>query len=121
MPTTGSYSFKLAAKAVKGVVENDSDIAVGEWAWVDRTTEWEEAGVKHTKRHLMIYARDPDCRELCTLWRRFGDSEAHGHDIDAHGNISPSVLHTWPYGDPPQERCGFHTQPTKLLGFVDLR
>jgi len=41
--------------------------------------------------------------------------------FDAQGNVTPSVFHQWPYGDPPRERCGFHTQPTKLLDFVDIR
>lgn len=121
MPTTGSYEFKLAAKAVNGIIADESEIAVGEWAWIDRTVDWTEDGVKHEKRHLLIYARDPDCKELCTLWRRLSGDQEHGHTIDAQGNISPSVLHHWPYGDPQQERCGFHTQPTRLLGFVDLR
>jgi hypothetical protein len=31
------------------------------------------------------------------------------------------VLHHWPYGDPPVERCGFHSIPTQLLDFVDIR
>jgi hypothetical protein len=121
MPTTGAYSFKRAAKAnSKGVVADEKDIAVGEWAWICRTVDWEDAGEKKEKHYLLIYLRDPDCCELATLWRRFG-TEIHGHDIDSQGNVHPSVLHNWPYGDPPVERCGFHTQPTKLLDFVDLR
>lgn len=121
MPTEGAYSFKLAAKAVNGLIVDENDIDVGEWAWIDRTLDWEEAGEKKSRRHLLIYARDPDCKTLCTLWRRFGDTLPVGHEIDLHGNVTPSVKHEWPYGDPPVERCGFHTQPTTLLGFIDLR
>lgn len=121
MTVNGAFEFRLAAKAVGGVVADENDIAVGEWAWIDRTTEWEEASVKQRKRYLLIYLRDPDCKTLCTLWRRFGDGAPQGHEIDAKGNVTPSVLHNWPYGDPPVERCGFHSQPTKLLNFVDLR
>ncbi len=121
MPINGAYDFKRAAKAINGVVYSENDIAVGEWAWIDRTLELEDDGVKSKKRYLMIYLRDPDCKTLCTLWRRFGDSTPHGHDIDGAGNVHPSVLHNWPYGDPPMERCGFHSMPTKLLDFVDLR
>jgi hypothetical protein len=121
MPTTGSYSFRRAAKAgPDGVVADENDIAVGEWAWIQFEIECDEGGLKTTKKYLLIYLRDPDCKTLCTLWRRFGEVSV-GHDIDGQGNVSPSVLHNWPYGDPPTERCGFHTQPTKLLGFVDKR
>jgi len=121
MPVNGPYDFKRAVKAdARGVVQKDEDIGVGEWAWIDRTLDWSDGDVEHKKRVLMIYLRDPDCKTLCTVWRKFGD-EVHGHDLDAAGNISPSVLHQWPYGDPPQERCGFHSMPTKLLDFVDLR
>lgn len=122
MPVNGPYNFKRAAKAnAQGVVLKDEDIGVGEWAWIDRTQEWEDAGAKQSKRHLLIYLRDPDCKELCTVWRRFGDGKPQGHDIDGQGNVTPSVLHNWPFGDPPQERCGFHSIPTKLLDFVDIR
>lgn len=118
MPTGGAYDFKLAAKAVNGVVSDESDIAVGEWAWIDRTADYGSSAPEGV-RWLMIYARDPDCKMLVTLWRRRGTSEANGHTIDSQGNISPSVLHTWPVEG--KEACGFHTQPTRLLGFVDLR
>lgn len=122
MPVNGPYDFRLAVKAVGGLISNENDIAVGEWAWIDRTTDFEDQGVPQTKRYLLIYARDPDCKTLCTVWRRFGDSgEPHGHQIDGHGNVTPSLLHNWPYGDPPSEKCGFHSYPTRLLGFVDLR
>lgn len=121
MPTAGSYQFKLAPKAVDGVIKDENDILPGEWAWIDRTADYEVAGVKESTRWLMIYACCPDCQQPLTLWRRRGEKEAKGHDIDKNGNIHPSVLHSWMYGDPPVEKCGFHTQPTKLLGFVDLR
>jgi len=121
MPTTGSYSFRRAAKADStGVIENENDIGVGEWAWIRRPIKWTQDGVDLEKLWLLIYLRDPDCKTLCTLWRRLG-TEVHGHDIDGQGNVHPSVLHNWPYGDPPAERCGFHSMPTKLLDFVDLR
>lgn len=122
MPTTGSYSFKRAAKAgPDGVVSDENDIAVGEWAWIRMDLDGDnQDGTKWKKDYLLIYIRDPDCKMLATLWRRFGEVSV-GHDIDAQGNVHPSVLHQWPYGDPPFERCGFHTQPTKLLDFVDLR
>ena len=115
MPTTGYYEFKRAAKAVNGLIADENEIAVGEWAWVDYSERVGGGG-----RYLLILLRDPDCKTLCTLWRGFKD-QVHGHDIDAGGNVSPSILHNWPYGDPPKENCGFHTQPTKLLDFVDLR
>lgn len=121
MPTDGPYQFKRAAKSVDGVVADENDIAVGEWAWIDRTTELEQDGAKAAKRTILIYLRDPDCKTLCTLWYRFGDGKPIGHDIDGQGNVWPSVHHKWPYGDPPVEQCGFHTHPTKLLDFVDLR
>jgi hypothetical protein len=122
MPINGPYNFKRAAKGdARGVVADEKDIAVGEWAWIDRSPEWVEAGVTRTQRYLLIYLRDPDCKELCTLWRRFGEGKVDGHEIDGQGNVSPSILHQWPFGDPPQERCGFHSMPTKLLDFVDLR
>jgi hypothetical protein len=119
MPTTGSYEFKVAPAAVDGLIQDENHIGKGEWAWIDRTAEFENAGVKDTCRWLMIYARCPDCGFLCTVYRKRGAGEAKGHDIDATGNISPSVLHTWQVDG--VEQCGFHTQPTKLLGFVDRR
>jgi hypothetical protein len=105
----------MADKSVNGLVSDEKDIAVGEWAWIDRT---EELG--GDKRRLFLYLRDPDCKTLATLYFQEGDV-SHGHTIDVAGNVMPSVHHRWPYGNPPQERCGFHTQPTKLLDFVDLR
>lgn len=110
MPTTGAYEFKRAVKSVDGVVLIENDIAVGEWAWFDRGAE-EERG----KRYILLI-RDPDCKIQATLW-----FQGKGHAIDAQGNVSPSVAHSWKYGDPPVEKCGFHTQPTKLLDFVDHR
>lgn len=119
MPTTGYYEFKLAPRAKGGLIEDENDILVGEWAWIDRTADYEGPDFKGTVRWLMIYARCPDCKELCTLYRRRGTGEAKGHNIDSQGNITPSVLHTFIYQG--VEKCGFHTQPTKLLGFMDLR
>lgn len=119
MPRSGAYEFKLAAKAVDGLIKNEFELARGEWAWIDRTAEYVAAGVAEKCRWLMIYACCPDCGNALTLYRRRGAGEPKGHDIDAQGNISPSVLHTWKMND--VEQCGFHTQPTKLLGFVDRR
>lgn len=113
MPTAGPYEFKLASAAGQGgVVDNENVIWRGEWAWVDR----QHAGAR---RWLAIYVRCPDCGTLATLWRRYGDaSDQHGHQIDGQGGISPSVGCPDIPGRVP---CGFHTQPTKLLGFVDRR
>lgn len=119
MPTTGSYQFKLAVASKDGLVEDGHLLQKGEWAWVDRTADYEAGGVKETCRWLMIYACCPDCGNALTLYRKRGVKEPVGHDIDAAGNVSPSVLHTWQVNG--VEQCGFHTQPTKLLGFVDLR
>lgn len=110
MPTVGAYEFKLAAKAVNGVVQCETDISPGEWAWHDRGADEEP------KRRYILLICDPDCRTQATLW-----FQGKGHTIDAQGNVSPSVYHKWPYGDPPVEQCGFHTQPTKLFGFIDKR
>jgi hypothetical protein len=146
MPTTGSYSFNLAPAAVGGVVQHEDQIPVGCWAWIDRTADYEASGVKGAVRWLMIYARCPDCTYLSTLYRRRsvaepvghdigkdgngnpsalhtwqvdGATEPVGHDIDKGGNVNPSVLHTWQVDG--VEQCGFHTQPTRLLDFMDLR
>lgn len=119
MPTTGYYEFKLAAEAKGGVIEDECDMLPGEWAWIDRTTDYEGPDYKGKVRWLMIYACCPDCKLPLTLYRRRGDGEPKGHDIDSQGNISPSVLHSWVCEG--VEKCGFHTMPTKLLGFVDLR
>jgi hypothetical protein len=116
VPTLGAYEFRRAlAASPNGVVEDENQIQVGEWAWLDRTAE-----LGGDKRRLFIYIRDPDCRTLATLFFQDGDT-GRGHAIDKEGNVTPSVYHKWPYGDPPQERCGFHTSPTRLLGFIDLR
>ena len=45
MPTQGSYEFKLAAKAVDGLIKDAFLLERGEWAWVDRTAEYVAAGV----------------------------------------------------------------------------
>jgi len=107
MPRTGAYEFKLAAGARNGTVQEDSEIAPGCWAWVDRTS---------TARWLILYVRCPDCGCLGTLWFQRGDKNGRGHDIDSAGNVNPSVQETCQHTE-----CGFHTQPTKLLGFVELR
>lgn len=119
MPTTGAYEFKLATIAKGGLVV-DEDVHLiprGEWAWIDRTAEFEAAGIPG--KCLMIYAMCPDCGQLMTLYRKRGEGQAAGHKIDSQGNVHPSVLHTWNIAG--VEQCGFHTQPTRLLGFVDLR
>ena len=108
MPTTGAYEFKLAVDAHEGVISDENKIQRGEWAWIDRTQE--AAG---SRRWLMVYARCPDCGLLATVWR-LGSSAGHSHELDATGLLTPSV-------QCPHEPCGFHTQPTKLSGFVDLR
>lgn len=118
MPINGPYDFKRAAKAApNGLIIDENDIDVGEWAWVDYT---DRVASEVGKKYLLILIRDPDCKTPATVWRRFGD-EVHGHDIDSQGNVKPSILHNWRYGDPPVERCGFHSYPTRLLDFVDIR
>ena len=108
MPTTGAYEFKLApAAGAGGVIDDDNRIAKGEWAWIERVPEGA------SPRWLSIHIRCSDCGVLSTLWRAYG-ADQHGHKIDAQGNVSPSV-------GCPHKPCGFHTQPTKLLGFVDRR
>lgn len=109
MPTTGAYEFKLAPKAFKGVISDENNINRGEWAWIDRTQEW----ACGTRRWLMVYARCPDCGFLSTVWR-IGSPPGHTHELDAAGVLTPSV-------QCPHEPCGFHTQPTRLADFVDLR
>jgi hypothetical protein len=111
MPTIGAYEFKLSPKAVGGVIDDELGMFPGEWAWKKQVEG----------QFLAVYACCPDCGLLMTLWQRFGSDVHKGHAIDGAGNISPSVLHSYLYGDPPVEKCGFHTQPTKLLNFVDLR
>jgi hypothetical protein len=118
MPTAGSYEFKLAAAAKDGFIP-DSNIDLmkpGEWAWIDRSAEFADLADSY---FLMIYARCPDCGQLMTLYRKRGESEPQGHKIDPHGNVSPSVLHTWQVSG--VEQCGFHTIPTRLQGFIDKR
>jgi hypothetical protein len=119
MPTGGSYEFKLAKKSKDGFIEDAYDLERGEWGWIDRTQEFQDAGVTEKVRWLMIYACCPDCGEPMTLYRKRGSGEPAGHNIDPQGNISPSVLHSWIVKG--VEQCGFHTQPTKLLGFIERR
>ena len=107
MPRTGAYEFKAVDGAHDGVVQDENQIGPGCWAWVDRVGE---------SRWLFLYARCPDCGCLGTLWFRRGDKDGRGHDIDAAGNVSPSVQEACQHTE-----CGFHTQPTRLLGFVDHR
>jgi hypothetical protein len=112
MPTSGAYEFKLATASVNGVVADENSIQSGEWAWHDRGADEEP------KRRYILLICDPDCKLPATLWF---PNVKNNHTIDAQGNVTPSVWHKMTDGDPPVERCGFHTQPTKLLGFVDLR
>jgi hypothetical protein len=114
MPTTGAYSFKRAASAdASGVVPDEGlSIQPGEWGWVKRK-------VGDTDDLLCLYIGCPDCKHLGTIYIRFNRAPARGHDIGAQGNVHPSVLHTWK--DNGVEQCGFHTQPTTLLDFVDVR
>lgn len=113
MPTTGSYRFRLAARAVGGLILDAMDLERGEWGWIDRSSDVGIPG------WLMIYARCPDCGEPLALYRRRGEGEPAGHSIDGQGNIHPSVLHSFIVGG--VEQCGFHTMPTVLGSFVDLR
>lgn len=110
MPTSGAYQFRRAMAACDGIVEDERHIEPGEWAWLDRGVDEE-----HKRRYILL-TRCPDCEQEQTLW-----FQGKGHTIDVQGNISPSVAHSWKYGDPPVEKCGFHTQPTKLLDFIDIR
>lgn len=119
MPVNGPYQFKRAAKAdAQGVIADENEIGVDEWAWFRISIQSNKPAAE--MQHLMLLIRDPDCKELATIWRRFG-TDAKGHQIDGQGNVHPSILHTWPYGEPPVERCGFHSIPTRLLDFVDVR
>jgi len=112
MPRTGAYEFKRAAASVDGLVADANKIERGEWAWVEQ----DSAAIRRLWR--TIYARCPDCGEFATLWQSYGDKK-QGHDIDAAGNVTPSVFHSWIYQG--VEKCGFHTFPTKLLDFIDRR
>jgi hypothetical protein len=111
MPTSGAYEFKLAQTAKDGLVEDEMTIQTGEWGWNER-----EVAEGHFWRS--IYAKCPDCGNLITIWRSF-DREVKGHQVDKDGNIHPSVGHSYRVNG--VEQCGFHTQPTKLLGFIDRR
>lgn len=113
--TIGKYEFKLASAAVEAVIEDANKIQKGEWAWIDRTLEWGPSGDEPagSKRVLMIYARCPDCGFLSTLWR-ISSPPGHSHNVDANGVVTPSV-------ECPHKPCGFHTGPTTLLGFKELR
>lgn len=114
MPTSGAYEFKLSPKAVGGVIEDEMGMLPGEWAWVQKDILGTDG------KFVAIYACCPDCGLLMTLWRRFGFiDEPKGHQVDAQGNVNPSVLHR--YVVDGVDRCGFHTMPTRLLDFVDLR
>lgn len=118
MPTLGRYEFKLAAAAKDGFLpdSNIDQMKPGEWAWIDRSADLSDLADSYC---LMIYACCPDCSQLMTLYRKRGDSEAQGHMIDITGNVSPSVLHTWKVNG--VEQCGFHSIPTRLLGFMERR
>jgi len=105
MPTTGAYEFKRASLSVDGCVPTDrlERIETGTWAWV----KVEDYG-------WILYFGCPDCGHFGCLW-----DKNRGHNIDPAGNVSPSVSHSWQHEG--VERCGFHTQPTKLVDFVDKR
>lgn len=106
MPTSGAYEFRLAARAVDTCIPRDHIewFEPGEWAWVkmDAPEGW------------LLMHRCPDCKEMGTLW-----AYGKGHRIDPDGSIHPSVLHG--YRIAGVEQCGFHTQPTRLLNFVEKR
>ena len=103
MARTGAFEFRLAVKAVNGEVPGDYLwIEPGEWAWIDLRTSGGNG--------WCVIIRCPDCGCCGTLWRI-----DRGHNIDAEGNVSPSVLETC------QHNCGFHTMPTKLLGYMEKR
>lgn len=110
MPTSGAYDFKLSPKAVGGVIEDELGMFPGEWAWHKQDV--------NGMTFLAVYACCPDCGFLMTLWRRYG-AEVKGHTLNEHGHLHPSVLHS--YKESGVEKCGFHTMPTRLLGFIDLR
>lgn len=111
MPTTGSYEFKLSEKAENGLVENATVLQPGEWGWSRHAPKGDQ--------HLMLIACCPDCKHLMTIFRQFADNPPDGHTIDANGMVKPSILHKYPVDG--VETCGFHSSPTKLLSFVDLR
>lgn len=116
MATSGSYEFKLApAAAADGLIVDENQIARGEWAWIDRTREFTSAGEEPagSRRWLMIYCRCPDCGFLSTVWR-LQSPPGHSHEVDGNGVVTPSV-------QCPHDPCGFHTAPTRLLGFIDRR
>ena len=113
MPTNGPYEFKLSPKAVNGVIEDELGMFPGEWAWHKQDVNGDQ--------FLAVYCCCPDCGLLMTIWRRFGTGTQgiKGHTINPLGEVSPSILHTYPVDG--KEACGFHSIPTKLLGFMDLR
>lgn len=110
MGTNGPFDFKLSLKAVEGVIDDELGMFPGEWAWKRQGGAGDE--------FLAVYCCCPDCGLLMTIWRRFG-TDAKGHTIDAAGNVSPSILHNYPVDG--KNACGFHSIPTRLIGFVDLR
>lgn len=111
MPTEGSYEFKLANGAIDGLIDDAINLQPGEWAWFEQKLDGNPT-------FLAIYACCPDCKLPMTIWRTFG-GEMRGHAISQSGDVSPSVLHSYKVGN--EEKCGFHTHPTKLLNFVDRR
>lgn len=111
MPTTGSYELKLAPKAENGFVPDERiepDIGPGEWAWIDKSYIFDGR-----RKFYMVCFRCPDCKFMGTIWRHTAAGGSEGHTIDAEGIVRPSIG--------CGHNCGFHTQPTKLLGFVDKR
>lgn len=118
MTTVGPYSFTRAAAAdPQGLIQDENRILPGEWAWIDRAQDWSDGKGDSSRRWLMIYARCPDCLTLSTVWR-LNAPAGHSHDLDPQGHLTPSVeCPHQPNGAP----CGFHTHPTTLRDFVDLR
>lgn len=118
MPTTGSFVFSRALTADShGIIQDPNTITKGEWAWIDRTTDWSDEEGRGSRRWLMIYARCPDCGFLSTLWR-IGAPSGRDHQVGPDGTLHPSVECTHVIEG---KKCGFHTQPTRLGGFVDIR
>lgn len=64
--------------------------------------EWMTAGADPEGREI-IYLGCPQCEGLCNL-------VAHTitHHEDGTLTVAPSILHSWPYGETREERCGAH-------------
>lgn len=110
MPTTGSYEIKLCPRAKDGFVPDEriDDIGLGEWAWIDKSYVFDGR-----RQFYMVCFRCPDCKLMGTIWRPTAAGGSEGHTIDADGTVRPSILCS--------HKCGFHTTPTRLLGFMEKR